>query len=107
MLPISIVDGKAFRDRINLIEPAYRNPSSLVPPLPGRIESFYKELKAELVTKLATAGKLVVLRSGELPHRHLSATTSVTTNELTQMLPANRCTAVWPSKAERLDAICP
>lgn len=58
MLPLSIVDGKGFRDFMNLIEPAYhilsrRNVTRLV-------ESHYMEVKRELLKKLSIAVRVAI-----------------------------------------------
>ncbi|XP_061890314.1 E3 SUMO-protein ligase ZBED1-like isoform X1 [Entelurus aequoreus] len=51
MLPISIVDGKGFRELMNYCEPDYQIPSRET--ITTRIEARYKRKKAELKARLA------------------------------------------------------
>ncbi|KAK0143929.1 Zinc finger BED domain-containing protein 1 [Merluccius polli] len=53
MLPISIVEGKGFGNRMNIMEPAYNIPSRRT--VTRLIETQYGERKEELFKKLATA----------------------------------------------------
>ncbi len=50
MLPLSTVDGKGFRDLINLIEPSYHIPSRRT--ITRLVETHYEELKQELLKKV-------------------------------------------------------
>ncbi|XP_074551363.1 E3 SUMO-protein ligase ZBED1-like [Halichoeres trimaculatus] len=58
MLPLSIVDGKGFRDFINLVEPAYHIPSRR--NVTRLIESHYVEVKWELLKKLSIAVRVAI-----------------------------------------------